>query len=387
MCYSASFSDTPAVFSQSDTRRVPSQSIMANPVKTYNPASLSDPTPLAYSHSAVLEPGSRLVYLAGQVGFDKDGHVAKDFSTQARQAFQNVKTCLVELGGTIRHIVSMNTYLVDYDAASSPIWDLHKEFLTDEKGTHFPAGAVIPVPALAMPELKVEVQCIVALCGTTLGSRGLPTPIVDVVVVGAGLSGMQAATDVHEAGLSCVVLEAKDRVGGKTCSVKLETSNGTLDIGGAWINDQTQPKMYALFQKYSCEAIVQPTQGDEVFRQHGLSKRTAWPGLPPVGEEHQRLIDGIAAAMDTDSTSIDIQDASKNIHIEDISLGEYFRCKGAYGASFDFWRAWIRALTGTEPDAIGLVYWLDYVKSAGGIESLLSDGPRGAQYMTNRHGM
>ena len=367
--------------------------MMTTPIRTHNPAALSDPTPLVYSHAAIVEPGSRLVYLAGQVGFDRDGNVAEDFTTQARQAFANVKTCLADLGATTRNIAFMNTYLVGYDAASSPIWGLHKEFLTDADGTIYrPPGAVIPVPALATPQLKIEVQCTVALSAqqspTASGAHNASSdvPTIDVVVIGAGLSGMQAATDVHKAGLSCVVLEAKDRVGGKTCSVKLNQGSGTLDIGGAWINDRTQPKMFALFQKFGCEPVVQPTKGDEVFRQDGVSTRTAWPGLPPVGEEHQRLIDAISSSIDVDSANINIQDASANSHIEDISLGEYFRRKGAYSASFDFWRAWIRALTGTEPDAIGLVYWLDYVKSAGGIESLLSDGPEGAQYMTNRQG-
>ncbi|KAM3523537.1 hypothetical protein NHJ13051_005043 [Beauveria bassiana] len=45
-----------------------------------------------------------------------------------------------------------------------------------------------------------------------------PAPFVNVIVVGAGLSGLRAATEIHDAGLSYVVLEAMDRVDGKTLS-------------------------------------------------------------------------------------------------------------------------------------------------------------------------
>jgi monoamine oxidase len=60
---------------------------------------------------------------------------------------------------------------------------------------------------------------------------------VGVVVVGAGLSGIQAAHRIQEAGISCVVVEATNRVGGKTFSVKSRSSGlGKNDLGGAWIN-------------------------------------------------------------------------------------------------------------------------------------------------------
>jgi len=212
---------------------------------------------------------------------------------------------------------------------------------------------------------------------------------VDVVVVGAGLSGLQAAADVQAAGLSCVVLEAKDRVGGKTLSVKPENGAGTVDLGAAWINDRTHPKMYALFQKFGCEPIIQKMEGYEVFRMSSKdpSVKTQWPALPAVEEEAQRaMFTKIACDMDADCESIDLHDSTANGHVEDIPLGEYFRQRAPEGFALGFWTAWIHDLTGTDPDDIGLVYWLDFVKSAGGIESLLSDGPEGAQYMTNRHG-
>lgn len=368
---------------------------MANHIRIHNPRGLSDPTPFVYSHTASVEPGSRYIHIAGQVGFNKDGTIPADFAAQARLAFANLKVCLAESGATIRDIVSLTTYIVD-DGATRLIWDLFQELLTDEKGLYAPPAAVIPVPALVAPGLKIEIQCVAA---TRLQSPSFADAIlrpiqtiaeVDVIVVGAGLSGMQAATDVQNAGLSCIVLEAKDRVGGKTFTTRVQNGPGVLDLGGAWINDQTQPRMYALFKKFGFEPIVQRVKGEEVFRSNKSSQihRTAWPGLPPVEARQREVWTKIADELDEDCKSIDLHDSTVNTHIEDISLGEYFRSKGADegGYAFNFWRAWIRALTGTEPDQIGLVYMLDYIKSAGGVQSLLSDGPDGAQYMTNRRG-
>lgn len=211
---------------------------------------------------------------------------------------------------------------------------------------------------------------------------------IDVVVVGAGLSGLQAATDVQAAGLSCVVLEAKDRVGGKTLSAKTEHGSGIVDLGAAWVNNRTHHKMYALFKKFGCEPIIQRMEGCEVFRMssNDLSIKTQWPGLPTVEETQRAMFSKIANDIDADCESINLHDSAANTHIEDIPLGEYFRQRAPEGFALGFWTAWIHDLTGTDPDDIGLVYWLDFVKSAGGIESLLSDGPSGAQYMTNRHG-
>lgn len=58
---------------------------------------------------------------------------------------------------------------------------------------------------------------------------------MDVIVVGAGLAGLVAARDLRAAGLSVRVLEARDRVGGRTWTVPLPGTGAAVDLGAEWI--------------------------------------------------------------------------------------------------------------------------------------------------------
>ena len=59
-------------------------------------------------------------------------------------------------------------------------------------------------------------------------------PVDRVVVVGAGIAGLAAASRLRRAGIPCVVLEARDRVGGRLHTVDL--AGVPVDLGGSWIH-------------------------------------------------------------------------------------------------------------------------------------------------------
>ncbi|MCA9527644.1 MAG: FAD-dependent oxidoreductase, partial [Myxococcales bacterium] len=67
----------------------------------------------------------------------------------------------------------------------------------------------------------------------------------DVVVVGAGPSGLTAAYRLRQAGLRVAVLEARDRVGGRTASAPLG-DGGHADLGASWIHGITGNPIEAL---------------------------------------------------------------------------------------------------------------------------------------------
>lgn len=88
----------------------------------------------------------------------------------------------------------------------------------------------------------------------------------DAIVVGAGLAGLQAALTLQREGLKYLVLEARDRVGGKTLTLKDSNGKTKSDLGAAWINDTNQSRMWALAQELGLHTYTQNTTGNVVVQ-------------------------------------------------------------------------------------------------------------------------
>jgi monoamine oxidase len=86
---------------------------------------------------------------------------------------------------------------------------------------------------------------------------------VDVVVVGAGLAGLSAARRLQGHGHSVLVLEARDRVGGRTLNKALPHGYHA-DMGGTWIGP-TQTEIAKLAKEMRVHAFPQPDSGQQVF--------------------------------------------------------------------------------------------------------------------------
>lgn len=100
--------------------------------------------------------------------------------------------------------------------------------------------------------------------------------MLDVIVIGAGFSGLQAAYSAKQAGLSTAVVEARGRVGGKVWSVPLASDRGCAELGGAWINDSLQPRVWSYVQKFGLEVVKQRLEGTAII-QDSPNQRLEFP--------------------------------------------------------------------------------------------------------------
>ncbi len=102
-----------------------------------------------------------------------------------------------------------------------------------------------------------------------------------MIVVGAGLAGLSAAREVARAGHSVVVLEARDRVGGRT--LNRDIGHGEIvEIGGQWVGP-TQDRVLALIDELGLKTFDTYIDGKSVYWRDGTRKLYEGPIPPAAG--------------------------------------------------------------------------------------------------------
>jgi len=124
-----------------------------------NPPGLVKPT--GYTH-VVVSPDGRTAYIAGQVAFDSAGVIVGvgDFRAQAEKVYANLRTALASVGATYADVLKTTTLIVDVAANGAALREVRAKYLDPAAP---PANTLVPVPALARPELLIEVEAIAVL--------------------------------------------------------------------------------------------------------------------------------------------------------------------------------------------------------------------------------
>src|SRR5436305_8130421 len=118
---------------------------------------------------------------------------------------------------------------------------------------------------------------------------------VDVVIVGAGLAGLTAARALVKSGHSVVVLEARDRVGGRTFNHALGDGQ-VIEAGGEFVGP-TQDRVLALAKELGVKTFKAYNEGQNVFIAAG--ERSTYPAVPgiPNPPDDKRCFQDIIALL------------------------------------------------------------------------------------------
>jgi enamine deaminase RidA (YjgF/YER057c/UK114 family) len=127
-------------------------------IRFTNPTELSKPP--GYTHVVEITGPARIVYIAGQLGLDKEGKPVGDFRAQTTQAFENLKIALAAAGAGFEHVVKINNYLVDIAANIATFREVRDCYLNAAAP---PASTAVGVPGLARPGALFEIEAIAVL--------------------------------------------------------------------------------------------------------------------------------------------------------------------------------------------------------------------------------
>lgn len=129
----------------------------------------------------------------------------------------------------------------------------------------------------------------------------------DVIVVGAGLAGLVAARDLEQAGFEVLILEARDRIGGRVLSARFPGTDHIVDLGGAWFSPDAMPPIAAEIERYRLSVVAEQAPDRAIWRTDG-EIRTGFPVPLHEGFELERAIVGLqnVAASFLQGTSADL---------------------------------------------------------------------------------
>ena len=132
----------------------PAQAQTEMNVRHSNPSGMAQPT--AYSQVVEVNAPHRLVFVAGQTGVDASGKAAREFRAQAVQVFENIKTALASVGGTMDNVVRLTTYLTDLEQNGDAYREVRASFFPNKSA--LPASTLLQITRLANPSYLIEVD-------------------------------------------------------------------------------------------------------------------------------------------------------------------------------------------------------------------------------------
>ncbi|MGH7022843.1 MAG: flavin monoamine oxidase family protein [Caulobacteraceae bacterium] len=193
----------------------------------------------------------------------------------------------------------------------------------------------------------------------------------DVVVIGAGFAGLKAARELTDRGLSVILVEAKDRVGGRT--KRADLAGRAIDLGGQWVGAR-HSVLLAEAERLGLVAYPQYAAGKTIVRLAG--KTAAFSGeVPPLSPFALLELAGLQRHWNRDMGTVPAEEpwSAPKAHQWDSQTLEtwierHLRTAGARA----FARLVPRGAWAVEASQVSYLWFLDALRGSEGLEHLMA---------------
>ncbi|KAI4919162.1 hypothetical protein J4E85_009419 [Alternaria conjuncta] len=223
---------------------------------------------------------------------------------------------------------------------------------------------------------RIGKSAMLLLLSSYLSSYAFATAVpesVDVAVIGAGLSGLTAARDLLHGGKSVIVLEARDRVGGKVYNHPLK-NGGVTEVGAEFVGP-TQDKVLEMISDLGLQTFDTYSEGKSILWRNGT--RTAYTpdpalgGSPPVDMESLPLV--ASAQKQLDDWAAEVNTSAPWTHpkakeLDSMTFQQYIDQAAPHADAALVLTTASKAIWAAEPRELSVLYVVAYI-AAGGNET------------------
>ncbi|EON67076.1 hypothetical protein W97_06193 [Coniosporium apollinis CBS 100218] len=217
--------------------------------------------------------------------------------------------------------------------------------------------------------MRLSIPIAVAVLTRVASSHGR-TDQVDVAIVGAGLSGLSAAKELSAVGKTILVLEARDRVGGRILDVKLP-NGGVVETGAAFIGP-SQDRVLALAAELQLETFPTYNSGENVLWQDG--ERVTYPtegpagNIPPISESSLMQLAEAQARLNAMAQEIDVNapwNHPQAVELDSTTFDSWLDGATPLEEARFLFDVATTSIFSAEPRELSLLYVVAYIASAG----------------------
>lgn len=193
-----------------------------------------------------------------------------------------------------------------------------------------------------------------------------------VIIIGAGFSGIAAAKKLHEAGIPFLVLEARERLGGRVYTKQIK-EDLYLDFGGQWIGP-SQDRMYALCEELGIHYYDTYDQGYNVLDINQQIKK--FKGLIPKMDFLSLInLDYVLKKLERLAKSIPLENPwlhPKALEFDSISLGAFIISHCKTSSCKKVLTLALETVFAAELNEVALLHALFYFKSGRDLNTLIN---------------